>query len=338
MSDFDNDNLPSSSSEESVASYGATDRGRVRETNQDQFLIAGLSKSMSVAFSSLPLTKSVLGEVQGRLLLVADGMGGHAAGERASRLAIDGLVHELLDRVQWFFEGEQTSSSQYMSTIDDSTFLDDPRNPKDADEEIKIEPKEQAFIEDLREALRNVHSRILLESAQHAEQRGMGTTLTMALLVWPRMYVLHAGDSRCYLVRGSEVEQLTTDHTLARQMVEAGGLSPEDEATSKWSNVLWNVLGGRADGDLIAEVRRVTLEPGDSVILCSDGLHRYIDNNTLASVVSGAATPAAACERLIELANEAGGEDNITVIVSQPSFDDGQQSTLVEDFDTVLPH
>ena len=177
---------------------------------------------------------------------------------------------------------------------------------------------EDDFIDALKGLLQDAHARILAESAEHAEQQGMGTTLTMAHLMWPRMYVVHAGDSRCYLIRDGETQQLTTDHTLARQLVESGGLKPEEEAASRWSNVLWNVLGGSSDGDLIAEVRRADLKNGDTIILCSDGLHRYVQAEQLAAIVAELKDPRLICDHLINLANEAGGEDNITVIVSQP--------------------
>ena len=100
----------------------------------------------------------------------------------------------------------------------------------------------------------------------------------MAHLIGARMYVVQAGDSRCYLIRDGKAEQITTDHTLAHQMVEAGGMKPEEEASSRWSNVLWNVLGGNTDGDIIAEVHGIDLRVRDSVVLCSDGLYRYVDD------------------------------------------------------------
>lgn len=298
---------------------------------------------MSVSHTSLTLDDSVISAVQGQLMVVADGMGGHAAGEQASRLAITHFIHRLLDTVHWFFGGanaEDLSPRAFASTISDSTMDGDETIDTGIGEgQIEVDdPREQEFLSELGKALKEVHACILSASAQHQEQRGMGTTFTMAIAVWPRLYVLHAGDSRCYLIRDDEVQQLTTDHTLARQMVEAGGLNPEDEANSKWSNVLWNVLGGRPDGELIAEVRRVILKPGDTIVLCSDGLHRYINFNTLASVFASSESSEEACKRLIGLANEAGGEDNITVIVSQPKADDIGKTTWVDDFDTVLPH
>lgn len=140
----------------------------------------------------------------------------------------------------------------------------------------------------------------------------------MAHLVGRRMYVIHAGDSRCYLIRDGKAEQITTDHTLARQMVEAGGMKPEEEASSKWSKVLRNVLGGNADGDIIAEVHRVDLRVRDSCVPCSDGLYRYVDRETLAAVVDASNSPVQACEELIALANQQGAEDNITVVIACP--------------------
>lgn len=301
---FDSD-AETFSGDEAFNACGATDAGRVRPSNQDQFLIAQLNKSMRVSATSLTLDERLYGHVQGEILLVADGMGGHAAGEKASRLAIGHLVRQLLGSVHWHFQGDEDDETQ--------------------------------FRKNLQQLLKKAHARILMESAQHLDQRGMGTTLTMAYLVWPTLYVVHAGDSRCYLVRNRKAIPLTTDHTLARQMVEAGGLKPEEEADSKWSNVLWNVLGGRADGELTADVRREELRAGDAIVLCSDGLHRYIDEAKLARVVSEAASPAEACERLIELANQAGGEDNITVVVSRPEAEDLQKTTWFEDFETTVP-
>ena len=118
-------------------------------------------------------------------------------------------------------------------------------------------------------------------------------------------------------------------------MVESGGLRPEEEAESRWSNVLWNVLGGHHDGELTVEVRSVQLHPGDTVALCTDGLHRYVDARHLAAIVGGSDSPKTACNRLVAIAKEAGGEDNITVVISCP-FADAVEETW-DDIDTVGP-
>ena len=268
--------------------FGATDIGQKRSINQDQFLIATLSKSMLVTASSLPEFRHgrIFGETQGQVLLVADGMGGHAAGEKASSLALQHLINRLLNSIHWFFQSDEDG--------------------------------EEEFVSSMQQLLRDAHERIRAESEENADQSGMGTTLTMAFITWPVMYVVHAGDSRCYLIRDGSAEQLTTDHTLARQMVEAGGMKPEDEATSKWSNVLWNVLGGNNSGELVAEVRRVDLQEGDLVILCSDGLYRYMDSRQLLKAAEKENDASVLCKQLIDFANHQGGEDNITVIVSRP--------------------
>lgn len=287
-----------------ATTFGLTDRGRVRSSNQDQFLIAELNKSMLVSSTSLEFEQRIFGNVQGEILLVADGMGGHAAGETASRLAIGHLVRRLLNSVHWFFHGD--------------------------------DGKEEAFIADLQNLMKDAHARILLESERNENQRGMGTTLTMAHRIGRRMFVVHAGDSRCYLIRDRKVQQLTTDHTLARQMVESGGMKPEDEAGSRWSNVLWNVLGGHPDGEVVAEACRVDLQPEDVVVLCSDGLHRYVDMHMLRRIVDEKGHPEAICRRLVSQANGAGGEDNVTVVVSKPDLGDLPAESWIEEFDTSI--
>ncbi|MEM6980221.1 MAG: protein phosphatase 2C domain-containing protein [Planctomycetota bacterium] len=281
---------------------GLTDVGRKRADNQDQFLIAELRKSMMVRATSLPVHSDsrLFGGARGQVLVVADGMGGHASGRRASSIAVDNLISQLLNRVHWFLQRDD-----------------------DAEEE---------FVHSLQRLLRRAHAKVLSEAANDASNRGMGTTLTMAHIVWPHLYVVHAGDSRCYLIRDGVCRQLTTDHTLARQMVEAGGLKPEEEASSRWSNVLWNVLGGSGEQELLADVQRFELQPGDSLVLCSDGLSRYLSHQMIADVVvDGGHDVQAICHRLVAMANDAGGEDNITVVVSQPDpIDEPGDQALVQ--------
>ncbi|MGV3486348.1 MAG: PP2C family protein-serine/threonine phosphatase [Planctomycetaceae bacterium] len=280
---------------------GVTDVGLKRENNQDQFLIARLNKSMLVGQSSLPIEPDsrLFSESQGSLMLVADGMGGHAAGELASKMAIDGLIERMLNEIHWFFK-------------------------------INIDA-EHEFIESLKTILRTTHCRIQDEGRKVSALRGMGTTLTMTYIVWPKMYVLHAGDSRCYLVRDGVVDCLTTDHTLARRMIDSGGMKPEDELGSRWSNVLWNVLGGKSEAELTAEVRSVILQEGDTIVLCTDGLHRHVDDAKLVSVLRENPSPRDACSAFVKIANDAGGDDNVTVIVARPDPPPGLASTEMID-------
>jgi len=285
---------------------GATDVGLKRENNQDQFLIAKLQKSMLVECSSLPIDQSqrLFGDTQGHLMLVADGMGGHAAGERASALAIDSLVDQLLNRIHWFFK-------------------------------IHVDA-ENEFIASLKDMLKATHKRIQEEGQKVSALNGMGTTLTMAYIIWPKMYVLHAGDSRCYLIRNGEVEQLTTDHTLARRLIDSGGMKPEDEPRSRWSNVLWNVLGGKSEVELTAEVRNLILQEGDAILLCSDGLHRYINDAKIVQILNDNPLPSAAVDAFIKVALDAGGDDNVTAIVARPKAPAGSPDAKLRDIEAQL--
>src|SRR6478752_9464232 len=179
--------------------HGITDPGLKRPTNQDHFLIADLNKSMKVQGTSLSLDDQarVYGGSQGKLLIVADGMGGEAEGERACTIAVDQLTTYVLNSLSWCFRLEQDS--------------------------------EQDFEDHLKEALESCQKSIHDVVATHPEMHSMGTTLTMVYIVWPRAFVVHVGDSRCYLLRKGELEQVTTDHTMATILAEGGKMS-RDEA------------------------------------------------------------------------------------------------------------
>jgi len=275
--------------------YGVTDIGLKRESNQDSFLIAQLSKSMVIGANSLGVERQtrLFGGICGWLMLVADGMGGHAGGERASSLAVRYLIERLLNNIHWFFQFNRAAEIE--------------------------------FIDSLKKLLRDTHHQIQTEGQRDLTLSGMGTTLTMTYLVWPSLYVVHAGDSRCYLIRDGRVELLTTDHTMARRLVESGGMNPEDEATSRWSNVLWNVLGGKSQEEIKAEVRQVELRRGDHVMICTDGLHRHLNDETILDVLRRAESCNDCCHEFIRIAKQHGGDDNITVIVAQvppePDYD-----------------
>lgn len=278
---------------------GRTDVGRKREMNQDQFLIADLSKSMLVQSTSLnlePRTR-LYGYPQSRVMLVADGMGGHQGGNRASALAVDYVVNKLLNDVHWFHRIDRDDESD--------------------------------FVEAMKSLVRSAHETIDRESKRSASLKGMGTTLTMAYVAWPKMFVLHVGDTRCYLIRDGEMRLLTRDHTMASQLVEQGNLARKDVERSPWSNVLWNALGG-GGRDVVPELLSSTLEPGDILVLCSDGLNKHVDDEEIQNIVELEQDPQAACRSLIELANYRGGSDNVTVIVSKFGEPDvGPAKTMV---------
>ncbi|MFO0942857.1 MAG: protein phosphatase 2C domain-containing protein [Pirellulales bacterium] len=284
-----------------IISSGRTDIGKRRDSNQDHFLIADLYNAMSLESTSLKLDSRLHGTSHGKLLMVADGMGGHAGGSRASTLAIDLLVKQLLDCMHCFFHLDAHS-----------------------------EEREQYFIEDLKRMMQKTHEAIEKESNE-TENKGMGTTLTMSYVTWPWMYVVHAGDSRCYLMRGNRILQLTNDHTVTQQLIE-NGMPADEAARSPWNNVLYNALG--AGGSSVrAEIQKVQLNPGDFVLLCSDGLNRHVSDGDITNVLQQVSEPTVACQQLIDLANERGGQDNVTVVVAkvlEPESSDSSTAITAE--------
>lgn len=240
---------------------------------------------MKLGDTSLAIEPNSLlyGPSQSHLFLVADGMGGHQAGNHASELAIQYFVGCILSSQRWMTLPHQDS--------------------------------EQRFLDTLKEFLVASHQAILAESISNESLHGMGTTLTMAYVVWPKMWIVHAGDTRCYLLRDCVLDQLTRDHTLANQMASQGMLNPELTEHSPWSNILWNALGAGSP-DVVADIYQVDLRMDDRILLCSDGLNKHLDDREILSVLNRKETPSATCDTLVRLANERGGTDNITTIVA----------------------
>jgi protein phosphatase len=215
-------------------------------------------------------------------------MGGHAAGNRASTVAVDTMATYVLNTLCWFFR------------LDDQS--------------------EDDFKDDLRDALQRCQEAIISEAEAQPQRAGMGTTLTMAYVIWPRLYVVHAGGSRCYLFHDTKLKQITRDHSMAqlqRETVEAPttGQPPEDEEGPA-SHVLWNALGG-TDEELTVEVYRMRLDIGDSLLLCTDGLTRHVSKERVAELLGTDHTAEQVARQLVEEANAGGGSDNITVIVAR---------------------
>jgi protein phosphatase len=273
--------------------YGLTDVGKVRTVNEDQFLIADLKRSMLIHQTSLELEdhSRLFGGSQGQLLLVADGMGGHAAGKRASTIAVDTLANYVLNTLSWFLEEPNC--------------------------------EEDILKEEFKAALTRCQKQIEAQAAASSEARGMGTTLTVAYVLWPRLCVVHAGDSRCYLLRGERLQQLTTDQTMAQKLVERGALTADEAKVSRWSHILWNCLGGGSP-ELSVEINQTTLRLGDSLLLCTDGLTGEIDNERIRNLLRGSPSAEDACRQLVAAATEAGGRDNVTVVVAR--FRDVQET------------
>jgi protein phosphatase len=267
-----------------VESFGMTDPGKTRASNEDQFLIAEMAKVLQIRQTSLPPSKKKLGHERGYLFLVADGMGGHAAGEQASALAIDSVEAFMLDRFKWFFHAWGKEG--------------------------------EAVRAEFQTALAGADSRLIAAANANPAYKGMGTTLTMAYSLDHELHVVHVGDSRCYLCRGGAMARITQDHTLVQEMVNRGVLQPEEAAHHHLRHVISNAIGGNEPGVKV-DVHRLHLESGDLLLLCSDGLTEMVPEPDVHAILRSEPDVRKACERLVAEANNRGGKDNITVVLAR---------------------
>jgi PPM family protein phosphatase len=280
-----------------VKAFGITDTGKVRASNEDQFLIAELTKAMRVWQTSLPEPKVQVGEERAHLFLVADGMGGHRAGERASALAVVAIEQFTLNSFKWFLGS----------------------NSADA----------QRVLAQFQSALSQADAQILDAAADDPELRGMGTTVTMAFHLGTQLCVVHVGDSRAYLYREGELLQLTQDHTLMADMMRSGALRPDQVAGHRFRHVITNVIGGQELG-VTVEARALEVQAGDRLLLCSDGLTEMVTNDVMAATLDAEPAPELAAKQLLAQANENGGRDNITLLIVRFDPDDSDAANPLD--------
>ena len=254
-----------------------TDLGKTREHNEDCFLVADLTRGERSA-DSVP-RQHEMGE-RGSLLVVADGMGGAAAGEVASVMATDTIFEQM--RKMWGAEKEATA---------------------------------QRFAYRLKEAVEVANTHIHTYAKAHPEVRGMGTTTTAAGVLADHLFLSQVGDSRAYLIRGGVATQLTKDQSLMQRLVEAGELTEEEAAQSERRNIILQALG--PDPKVKVDLTHQELRRGDLLVLCSDGLSGLVKKEEIAATVGPGTDLAGAADRLITLANERGGPDNITVVIAR---------------------
>jgi len=267
-----------------IEAAGLTHQGLVRTSNEDHFLISRLGRYFETVSTSLPPDDlPSRAEDATYSLIVADGMGGHAAGEVASRLAIREIVRLAFDLPDWIIR------------IDDST--------REA-----AATRAQGRIEKL-------NAMVIEGGQQNPELRGMGCTLTAARNLGRVLQISHVGDSRAYLLRKGHLLRLTRDHTYVQMLLDSGLISEEEAATSRARHMLVNAVGG-SEEEVHVDVERVRLANGDRVLLCSDGLTDAVDDEEIRELLANAATAAAGCEGLVARALAGGGRDNITVIVA----------------------
>ena len=267
---------------------GLSHPGKVRARNEDHFIVTRIGRYLETTLTSLPPGEvPERAEEVGYAMIVADGMGGHAAGELASRMAISGLIKLVLAMPDWIFRLDDTVS-------------------EDATERSK-------------RRFRSLNAQLIERGAQDPALRGMGTTLTAARNLGRNLQIVHVGDSRAYLLRQSSLLRLTRDHTYVQLLVDSGQLSKEEAADFGARHVLVNALGG-FDEHVEVDVDQLELTSGDQLLLCSDGLTDLVDDETIRQVLIESRDSAEASRRLVDLALARGGRDNVTVVVARYTF------------------
>lgn len=267
-----------------VDCFGLTDQGKVRRKNDDHFLIASLHKLMRVHQTSLPDPDAMplVSESRGFLFMVADGVGGRPHGDLASGTALRYIA-------------------QYVTHLMDLYHRLDPE-------------RETQFLAELEKSVQRSHEILVAETERSGQGRGGATTLTMVAAVWPRAYLVQVGDSRCYRLRDGTLERMSQDQTMAQALVEQGALSPSDAEHSPLRNLLASALGG-------TEARPVTaatdIRWDDVMLMCTDGLTKHVPEPEIEAELQATTASEATCRRLVDLALERGGTDNVTVLVSR---------------------
>jgi protein phosphatase len=260
-----------------VQVFAQTDVGMTREHNEDAFVVANLTSGQHLDFERLVEQPA---DPLGMLFMVADGMGGAAAGEIASATAVDVVLRHLREALAG-----------------------------------KDRPSPEEFVAQLNEAAEVANWSIFRYASTHPELRGMGTTSTIAALLADTLYLAQVGDSRAYLIRSGVANQLTKDQSLMQKLIEAGELTEEEAAQSERRNIILQALGPEPTVKL--DLTHQKIRRGDILILCSDGLSGLVRPEEIARVVQEELDLTSACDRLVSMANDLGGPDNITVVAAR---------------------
>lgn len=261
----------------------ATHAGLVRANNEDSYLVSRAERSLETLLTNLPAGNvPVKAAEQSYGLAVADGMGGQAAGEVASRTALRAVVEHVIATADWIMRDA-------------------------AENQERIEGRMSERFEAANEAVQ-------AQARRHPLWSGMGTTLTLAVSCGAQLFLGHVGDSRAYLLRSGQLQVLTRDHSYAQVLADSGQIAQEQVATHRMRNILLRHLGG---SETTTDVGHLRLESGDQLLLCSDGLSDGVTGEAIAEILQSSPQAQTACDRLIEAALAAGGRDNITVLIAR---------------------
>ena len=264
---------------------GASHPGRVRPRNEDHYIVVRFDRAMTTLSSNLPP-----GEVPQRYaetaygLLVADGVGGASGGEVASRTAIHALLDLVVETPDWIMRLDEALARE--------------------------------VLERLERRFQKVRQVLVARARSDAALSGMATTMTVACSLGDVLLTAHVGDSRAYLLRGGELRRLTRDQTMAQSLADAGAIPPEEVGKHPARHILTGALATRGAFAQV-ELGHCRLEDGDRLLLCSDGLTEMVADREIAKLLGASSSAEEACRRLVDLALEQGGKDNVTVVVGR---------------------
>jgi protein phosphatase len=264
--------------------FGITHPGKKRPRNEDHFLICSLRKRLDVHLTSIPYADDMLTDTDrlAFLAMVADGVGGSLAGDEASRAALEAIGQYVTHSTHCYYTADATDDASFTRTLELA-------------------------------ALR-AHELVSAQAEADPDRRGMATTLTLWLGVWPRVYLLQVGDSRYYRLRHGALEQVSRDQTVAQDLLDQGAISRAAAAGSRWAHVLSSAIGGPTTTPVVTGIDN---DWGDIHLLCSDGLTRHVSDERIRERLSTMTSARQVCEDLLEEALEGGGSDNITLIVGR---------------------
>ncbi len=265
--------------------FGMTHPGRVRPENQDHFLLCTVHPQAVIHGTSLPFPDELplRGQRLATIMLVADGVGGATAGAEASRLTTETITRYVTSSLRCYHAAGSASENE--------------------------------FLEALRRAAFEAHDAVRADSIARLNGETTATTLTLGIVVWPWLYVVQVGDSRCYYYSSGVLRQVSRDQTMAQELVDQGLLKPESVASSRLNNVLSSAIGANEARPVVT---RVDVHERESVILiCSDGLTKHVSDDDISRLMARMENAEQVCRALVDLALERGGSDNITVVVGR---------------------
>lgn len=271
-------------SDDELDLFGITHQGHVRAGNEDHFLVCTVHPQVCIHGTSLPGIEflPLRGTRLATLLVVADGVGGSAGGSEAARVATESVMRYVSSTLRCYHAAGSATDTQ--------------------------------LFESLKTAALEAHDAVRAEAASRTGNPRMATTLTVGIAVWPWFYAVQVGDSRCYMLQGDTLHQMTRDQTIAQNLVDQGAMPKERLDVSPFKNVLASAIGGE---EATPEVTRLRVDRGSVVLLCSDGLTKHVSDEEIAAHMRAMTSSEQLCRDLVALALARGGKDNVTIVVGR---------------------